>query len=94
MRNFTRRCATFWAVTKYGLLLLCLGMLSGCCKPCLPAQCVAPPKHLTSPTLLPLFEGTTNEDLLYWALELRQSAIQCNLDKLATHSLLHKEDGQ
>ena len=81
MQSYTKPFRISLRPIVLGLLLLCLGILSGCCKPCL--QTPPPPQHLLQQTLLPLFTGQTNEDLLYWALENRSALQTCNQDKQA-----------
>lgn len=65
-----------------GLLLLFLPTLSGCCEPCL-KQHYETPQQLLQPTPIPSFDGGTNEELLYWAVNVRDSLQKCNLDKQA-----------
>lgn len=44
---------------------------------------LTPPPHLLEPTPEPVFAGTTNGDLLEWALDSRDALRACNADKRA-----------
>lgn len=67
-----------------GPLLLCLTMCAGCCsKTAVETRYVATPipAMLTAHTPEPAFTGTTNADLLNWALDVRDALRLCNADK-------------
>ena len=39
------------------------------------------PKHLTNPTPVPAWNGTTNQDLIEYVIELKEALNMCNADK-------------
>ena len=42
---------------------------------------LAPPVELTAPTIVPQLIGNTNNDLLFWSLDLKSGIESCNTDK-------------
>lgn len=70
-----------------GMMILFLGVLPGCSRrvevpvPLLLKREV--PEHLLEATPEPLFQGTSNGDLLEWALRNREALRRCNADKQA-----------
>lgn len=70
-----------------GMMILFLGVLPGCSRrvevpvPLLLKREV--PEHLLEATPEPLFQGTSNGDLLEWALRNREALRRCNADKRA-----------
>ncbi len=40
------------------------------------------PKHLQMPTPVPEWNGTTNQDLIEYVLELKEALNMCNADKV------------
>lgn len=70
-----------------GTALLCLCLCAGCSRtvevPVPVAVRTEVPAHLLEATPEPEFQGTTNGDLLEWALENRDALRRCNADKRA-----------
>lgn len=70
-----------------GITILCLCLCAACSRtveiPVPHPVRVTPPAHLLTPTPEPAFRGTTNGDLLEWALENREALRMCNADKRA-----------
>ncbi len=70
-----------------GTALLCLCLCAACSRrvdvpvPLLLRTEV--PAHLLEATPEPIFQGTSNGDLLEWALENRDALRRCNADKRA-----------
>jgi len=80
---------------KNGLIPLSLLLsLTACAAPTTVTRVerVFPPRSLTAPTPLPaeLLLGATNEDLVLWALDLREAVKACNADKAAIRALEDK----
>ena len=68
-----------------GTALLCLCLCAGCSRTVevpVPVRTEVP-AHLLEATPEPEFQGTTNGDLLEWALENRDALRRCNADKRA-----------
>ena len=66
-------------------MLMCLALcFSGCAdKPCPPCRPAAPPAAYLGTVPEPKMRGRTNNDLLAWALDLRQALRLANSDKAA-----------
>lgn len=67
--------------------MCCLPPLTGCSgKPVATVPVVIrqeAPAYLTAETPVPLWSGSTNADLVVYALDLRQALESCNADKAA-----------
>ena len=92
MRSCTEPSKTSSKVIVLGLMLACLLLLSACCKPCLQTPPPQAPDHLLVVRPVPAFTGSTNEDLLMWAVSIRDNAIGCNADKATLKTLLNGDD--